>query len=239
MNQRISEIKNEKQSNLYGTEKLALLGSEGVIVKKREYIKDIVDLPCLESCLDLYDKNIQTIGSSANQQDINLYGSITINYDSLSEENKKVVTFLQSKGIIEDFELSYNTDKRGGRDFSIKVPIQSESIVTDVSESFNKITCFFKNQDVLYGRFSKEHFFENEKLLNNLIEYGYLSIDENGECEEYAIISAICSYFGYVFDEDTHQFWIDQSLLDKHNLYINNFNDKEVSNSSIDEHEDR
>ena len=38
----------------------------------REELAQIVERPCLEATLSLYDKNIQTIGTSANKENIRI-----------------------------------------------------------------------------------------------------------------------------------------------------------------------
>lgn len=53
--------------------------SEGAIVKNREELRKIIEEPCLPACLTLYDKNIQTVSSSANKREIGGQAYININ----------------------------------------------------------------------------------------------------------------------------------------------------------------
>lgn len=63
--------------------------SRGCIVTRDE-LKKIVELPCVPVALSLYDKNIRTRESDANQNSIKKgYAEISIDINSLSEENRQ------------------------------------------------------------------------------------------------------------------------------------------------------
>ena len=51
---------------------------EGVIIKRKEDLRRVVEEPCLEACETLYDLNIETNMSSANRKDVGSYGYIYI-----------------------------------------------------------------------------------------------------------------------------------------------------------------
>lgn len=56
------------------------------------WIKKIVELPCVPVALSLYDKNIRTRESDANQNSIKKgYAEISIDINSLSEENREIL----------------------------------------------------------------------------------------------------------------------------------------------------
>ncbi|OIP57625.1 MAG: hypothetical protein COX79_04595 [Candidatus Levybacteria bacterium CG_4_10_14_0_2_um_filter_36_16] len=82
----------------------AIPESRNQIITKREEIPTLVELPLVEACENLYDRNIQTLSSSANSNDINpenpdnSFANIIIDYNSLSGENKKIVEILIKDG---------------------------------------------------------------------------------------------------------------------------------------------
>ena len=207
-------------------------GTEGVIVKNREDLKKIIEAPCLEACLDLYDKNIQTVNSSANAREIGDMAYIGINYDSLDNENRKILDFLVEEGIIEPFELSDNPEQRGGRIFAIKVPVFEDDSVGTISDRFMQIASKFQPQDVLYGKHDKV------QLISELANYhvDLFTDDKNGESDveltyEY-VLAKLSKYYGisneedlfeslygYKYDEELDLYWENQELYDKHKQY--------------------
>lgn len=86
---------------------------EWAIVKDREDLRRIIEEPCLDACLTLYDKNIQTVSSSANEGNRGGEAYICINYDSLEEDNKQILKRLIEEGIVEPLNLSNNKGVRG------------------------------------------------------------------------------------------------------------------------------
>jgi hypothetical protein len=185
-------------------------GTEEIIVKDRNDITKIVEAPCIDACLDLYDKNIRTVNSGANKYNIGNHGFIGINYDSLDDVNKKIVSELIQRGVLKPFTLSNNPENRGGRDFNISVPIFDSDSIDDVSQRFLRITNFFKPQDILYGRLDYE---QGLKIVD-----GYVGEQvEMSESERFQF-AIDC---GCVFDENLDCFWEEQELARKHNEYIN------------------
>lgn len=62
-----------------------------LVPNSREDLVNIVEAPLLEACQILYDKNIKTVMSSANKEDMKSgIAWIAIDVGSLSEENKEV-----------------------------------------------------------------------------------------------------------------------------------------------------
>ncbi|MCI9177126.1 MAG: hypothetical protein HFJ28_00695 [Clostridia bacterium] len=207
-NKRISEITSINSGDFgYCT--------EYVIVKNREDLRKIIEEPCLLACLALYDKNIQTVNSSANKREIGGQAYIGINYDSLDENNKKILDKLILDGVIEPLNLSDNPNKRGGRDVMIKVPIFENDTVGKVSDRFMQIVSNFQQQDVLYGMY------DEASLLESVVNiYGeLLHPDENGNVDFEEVLNIITIAYGYVYDEELHTFWATQDLCDKHRKY--------------------
>lgn len=198
-------------------------GTEGAIVKDREDLRKIIEEPCLPACLTLYDKNIQTVNSSANRREIGRQAYIGINYDSLDENNKKVLDKLIEDGMMERLDLSDNPEQRGGRDVMIKVPVFEDDTVGKVSDRFMQIVSAFQQQDVLYGRLDEEQLFQHVFDV-----YGEdLHPDENGNVEFEEIENILTTAYGYVYDEKLHIFWETQDLYDKHKRFQEQQRDKE------------
>lgn len=140
----ISGKENEEIENDY----FAVGGAENCIPKNRDAILLYADEPCVEACQKLYDLNIETFTSGGHVTDILKNAFIGIVYDTLSEENKKIVADMINLGIIDKI------DNNRGRGLAVNlvVPINSESLVGEVSDKLLALASFFKQQDVLYGR---------------------------------------------------------------------------------------
>lgn len=189
--------------------------TEEAIVKHREDLRKIIEEPCLPACLTLYDKNIQTVNSSANKREIGGQAYIGINYDSLDENNKKVLDKLIEDGMIEKLNLSDNPKQRGGRDIMVKVPVFEDDTVGRVSDRFMRIVSAFQQQDVLYGKHDEEQLFQHVFEV-----YGeLLHPDENGNVEFEEVKDIIVTAYGYVYDKELHIFWETQDLYDKHKRF--------------------
>ncbi len=94
----------------------------GLVLRKREDIDRLVEFPLVDACRALYDKNIQTWQSSANKQDL-LNGAvrITIDYESLSEENKLIAEEIGKLWKYEEREL-----------VSLSVPVSEVTVIAEI-----------------------------------------------------------------------------------------------------------
>lgn len=118
----------------------------GETFRTREQIKDLVEQPLLTACEELYDKNVQTLASSANQKDIQRGEAyILIDFDSLSEENQKIAR-------------QYAEPKQGdghwssGKTVKIIIPISESTTVDDVSRRATEIAKTFVKQRATWIR---------------------------------------------------------------------------------------
>lgn len=194
-------------------------GFERVIIKNREDLRKIIEEPCLPACLTLYDKNIRTVNSSANKSEIGGKAYIGINYDSLDENNKEILNSLIKTGIIEPLNLSNDPNQRGGRDFMIKVPVYENDTVGIVSDRFMQIISNFEQQDVLYGKYTKEEAKQYAKYS--------LALDPNTSDEELirileelgSSIEKFLSFENLVFDPEEQIYWYNEELYNKHKEY--------------------
>lgn len=72
------------------------------IIKTRQEIRNYVETPLVDACEHMWDLNIRTLASSANSKDIGYQAYIIVDFDSLSEENKKIAR--ESGVFIEDYD---------------------------------------------------------------------------------------------------------------------------------------
>jgi hypothetical protein len=111
------------------------------IPKDRDHLAELLEPPVKDACLQLYDKNIRTIMSSANKKDMSTgYGYISMDYDQLSEENKRIA---EEIGAIE---------KRGegGTVARIKFPISPSTTVDDISKASQELADKFVKQKMTW-----------------------------------------------------------------------------------------
>ena len=154
-------------------------GTRGVIVRDREDLRKIIEAPCLAACMALYDKNIRTTFSTANKNNIGADAIICICYDSLDENNKRILERLMNEGVIGEVDLdSSEFLDQLEHDISIKVPISEDDTVGTVSDRFMQIVANFQEQDVLYGKYTIT--FENK--LKYLSSFHYDELE--GVCNE-------------------------------------------------------
>lgn len=108
----------------------------GVPVVTRESLKDIVELPLLSACQELYDKNIQTSMTSANKKDVESGEAyIIVYYDTLSDENK----------IVAD-QLGETYEYRKTKLTKMTIPVTAHSTVAEINEKALEIAHQFKTQ---------------------------------------------------------------------------------------------
>ena len=220
--------------NFKGVEQIQ--NSEGLIVG-RDQLHTIIETPCLPACISLYDKNIQTLSSSANK---NICAGdpafIALEYRTLSEENKAIVQEMIDEGIIPP--IITDEKRRGAYYAFIKVKVTDEDTVESVSDKFMEITSRFKEQDVLYGHYDaqtaitdaiKKYFeFYPEDANGDMVTYVR---KENGEIDYVATLHKVFgeeedaikfteNWYGAKYDKETDAFWKSEELLEKHKKYV-------------------
>jgi hypothetical protein len=136
--------------------------SRNCIPSNREMLAELVEQPLLEPCKNLWDKGIRTMASSANLKDLEVgYAHLFIDYDSLSEENKKIAKDHATKLITREDEEVYliasppkeravlvdllpHFDGRGY--VMIAIPLNVQSTFHDVEKGVSEITDRFVKQ---------------------------------------------------------------------------------------------
>ena len=221
----IKEIKPDAQSGECPADYFYLAGTAGAIPKSRDVLKLIVDEPCLKACEYLFDCNIRTTDSSANQGDVPFEGRIVIDCSSLSEENKKVVEFLMDKGLIMQNVVENWVN--------IEIPIYETTTAEEFSENMLKIASFFRPQEILYGFYTEKEVeemaihsadFYVDEIVKEM-EDGLIEEEPNGEVEIYSngkriSLKTLAKMYvelrtEYYYDEKNNRYWICKELYDK------------------------
>jgi hypothetical protein len=110
--------------------------SRNIDIKNREDLENIIEYPLLSACQELYDKNIQTLSSSANQKDVAIgHVYISINFDTLSDKNKEIGRSLGEVHFSDEMNI-----------LKIEIPINEESSVEDIKNEAENIAHKFEKQ---------------------------------------------------------------------------------------------
>ena len=201
------------------------VGTESCIPKDRDSISLYADEPCVEACQLLYDLNIQTYTSSGHVDGkANAEGEayVGINYDTLSDENKRIAKEMINNGIIDN--IANNEGRGQGLTISLSVPINSDSLVGEVSDKLIQLASMFQQQDVLYGRKTideiKSSLFtklDNDNYRNNWTHEVITQEEMQQSLPEW--VEYECENM-YTSDGITH--FISEDLLNKHLNYMKN-----------------
>lgn len=209
---------------------------EGTIVT-REQLGTIIEAPCLPACIALYDKNIRTVSSSANQRNNgeNAPANIHIDYDYLSDRNKAIAQQLVDEGLIEQFDTS-NPPKslHEGHRIHLDVPLTQDDTAESITAKFMVLVDRFEEQDVMFGRYDgKEAIIDAIRTYfeHDIEDDSVLVRDENGEIdyiasyqklygEEEDIITFAEEWYSAKYDKETDAFWANEELLEKHKKYV-------------------
>lgn len=119
---------------------LAIEKSGGTMFRTRTQIREFVELPLVEACEELWDRNILTVNSSANSRDVEIgYAYIGLDRESLSPENKKVA---------EQYGQDTSDDDRA---VYIHISIGEGDTDEDVRRKSLKIVKAFKKQPMTWA----------------------------------------------------------------------------------------
>lgn len=104
-------------------------------------LETLIEFPLLEAVKSFNEKGIKTLFSSANQKDIKIgVVYITLDYDSLSERNKKVA--------LEFSKVGSSHGSKEARSVKISVPTHENTTVGDVIMSYREILNKFEDQNI-------------------------------------------------------------------------------------------
>lgn len=113
--------------------------SRATTIRERQQIVEIVEEPLQAACQILYDKNIQTLDSTANMKDLSEGASragIAIDYNTLSRENRQIA---ESMGLTPQ---AYDDSQA----IEISIPMNVDSTIQEVSSAAENIANQFLEQ---------------------------------------------------------------------------------------------
>lgn len=114
----------------------AIKETRGQMFKTRDEIAKHVEPPLVLACEHFWDLNIRTMESSANSENVGGDAGIVIDYDSLSDENKKIAK--------ESAEILENYDGKPAAHF--KIPITNETTLEQVEQQVSAFAERFQKQ---------------------------------------------------------------------------------------------
>ncbi len=182
---------NETLPKLSSVEKIER--ENNVMIKNREQLSSLIEPPLLSACQELYDKNIRTLSSSANRNNPDVY--ITIDFDSLSENNKRIA---ESLGEVK-FNVETNTNT-----MHITLPVTLENNIEEVSLVALDMAHKFNKQPLTWG---------THTLGDLRSMYGYSPEDEEMQVENFANGEPD----SYYYDPMTKLFYESEELYKKAN----------------------
>ena len=180
-------------------------------LKNREDIKRIVEVPLVEACEVFWDKNIKTVETSANQENIQTgYVWILLDWESLSDENKKIAQ-------LQNGSLREAHGGAGTLYYDLKIPASKDMLVKDIAKNATELANKFQKQKLTWA-FGKTleariAYIERERRL--LI---YKDVDPKDwdrqitEVKQPGVFESECK--GY-FDAKTQACWDSEELFKK------------------------
>lgn len=169
--------------------------SRNNIILKREQVPNLVEAPLVSTCVELYDKNIRTLESSANTKDIKK-GAVhfSIEFDSLSEENKQIAK-----------QLGTVMEADNNRYVAVTIPVGKDSYVKNIQDKADEIAHKFQKQKMTWApTFTKEQ----------LVEYSYDPSWSQLDPEE------ISKRTGYFYDKKNSIFYKSEEHYHKVNEHL-------------------
>lgn len=177
------------------------VGGGYCLVHTKEQLKEIVELPLLAACEELYEKNIRTIASSANKKDIEFgQANIMIDFDTLSEENKAIAR----KFAAPEKDTGH---WGGGQILLLMIPVSASSTVKEISQQALAMAKQFKWQPAVWiPKRTPESF---TATIDQLKEGFYLESPEYDDPN-----SAAWKRLGYDYDPEKKLFYSTEERKD-------------------------
>lgn len=187
--------------------------SRNTVPLSRDMLAELVEIPMLDACQNLWDKGILTLGSSANYKDLESgFVYLTIDWDSLSDHNKAIAianatTVFNSED--PDPYLTGHTVKErviwvdprpkydGRGTVTIAIPVDNTTTVADIKKDMVEITDKFVMQSANWVR---------EYSITELIRL--LGIPQDYEVSIEDLIDS-----GFYYDEETEMFFQSEDLF--------------------------
>jgi len=135
----------------------------------QETLANLVEEPLLKACRNLYSKNIKTLMSSANSEDIKRgIVEIILDNDSLSEENKKIFSQLVVEG---NANIVFDpTRGEGVNQHRIIITVNNDTTVQQIEEKSMEIVNLFLPQDKPINAYTIDEMREIYGISNMTVE---------------------------------------------------------------------
>lgn len=181
----------------------------GLQILTRDSIKDFVELPLVKACEVFWDKNIPTLESSANFQDMKKEGYIGLDFNNLSEENKEI-----AKQYGNPHQLYVN---KYPEILSIRIPIaiSNSETVEEVSKRAEEIANKFNKQKAnwISGTSLEEHLNQFEQNFGK--KYPEQVAKEKERLSQSGAWEEECKRKGSYFDPETQTAWASEEYFKK------------------------
>ncbi len=184
--------------------------SLGLLITKKEQIQEIVELPLIKACEEFWDKNIRTYDSSANSKDIEAgHCYIRLDFDSLSEENKRIA---------EQYGEPYEDVKI--RLIQLNFPVTENETVESLATKVVVIADTFEKQAPLWI-----HPMTLEETINNFEDSHGKEYPDSVQKEKERLLQpgaweAECKRQGKYFDSKTETAWESEEYFRKFDEYF-------------------
>ena len=108
-----------------------------------ENLPELVEEPLLEACIRLVRKNIKTVATTANKNNIGEHAELLISADGLSPQNRELAMSLDGEEV---------QSGHWGNIFVFTYPLREDSTVEEVQIHFNRIAESFEIQPYTWAR---------------------------------------------------------------------------------------
>lgn len=168
--------------------------------ESREDLVNFVEEPLLLACQLLYDKNVQTYMSSANKDSVHAgLVEFSINYDALSDRNKKVAENLIREGAAELLPaISVNPSR-----LQIEIAVNSETSWGEIEDASAKVAERFAPQRLMPEGYSPDFLM------------GYLEATIEEDIPGDTVTPEYFERHGYFYEPETGLFFKGQSDRDR------------------------
>jgi hypothetical protein len=179
----------------------------------RGSIKKLVETPLVRVIEDLFDKNIRTTYSNANikHDPQNPTAFISIDYDSLSDQNKKIFDDIIARDFAGFVKKSITPAKKSTPAYAsidVRMPINGDMLVVDVEKKFLEIIKDFQLQDNVHDRIPNM-----DKYLGEYAD-GYKTADGSWDLDR------LKKDYGFVYDGQSGVFFQSVDALRRHNKWV-------------------
>lgn len=170
--------------------------SQGQLLVSADELARYVEPPALPACLDLYDKNIKTISSSANRKDAE-EAYIVIDFSSLSDSNKEIALRLGS--LISPVRNGIEDNETNPEELMLAAPLEAADTADTIEAKLKELVAPFQRQKLLWAPTYSLN--EIKKI------YGYAE-DEQVEIDDFV-------EDGLYYDTQTRMFHLSEELYKK------------------------